>query len=120
MRKSRSADSSFLLALAIAIAAHGGRLIAYRAVNVVEPPRLVLPVGWAAEFEGSGEQGATLVGFDTSIDAVATSESPAPTPALPGPPPTDVEPPSPTAQPVRLDASAGTNALAEFATVSSG
>src|SRR5215212_2977358 len=59
----RTRDRKWMVSLATAIAIHAAvvaaGLIAYNSAARYEPPQLVLPVGWATEFDGAGEAGVT-------------------------------------------------------------
>src|SRR3954447_8260940 len=51
-------DRKWLVSLSAALAIHAALIVAglavYKATQVDQPPQLLLPVGWASEFNGSG------------------------------------------------------------------
>jgi protein TonB len=110
--------NAFLFSLALSIAAHGGVLLLYRAYDRVALSNQVLPYGWAAEFEGAGDEGAKLIGFDTTIDPRPSAPA-SETPRLSAPPLAEVEPPTPAVRPAYVDPAAGTVAAAEFSNIPS-
>jgi len=84
-------------------------LLYYQSVRHYEAPKLVLPKGWATEFDGAGDAGASALlkpALPLDVpkpDAAATDAS------VLAPLTSDVEPPAVTPPAVTLDARSGTS-----------
>lgn len=94
-------DRKWIASLAAALAIHIGLIASgyavYKARGTYEPPQLVLPVGWAAEFEGAADAGASSLlrpQPPPTLDAPPVVEPPSVKSAL-GPPPPEFLPPEP-------------------------
>src|SRR5207244_847955 len=97
----------------IAISVHAAviavGLAYYKSVSHYEAPRLVLPQGWATEFDGAGDAGASALlkpalPLDLPKPDAAATNANVLTPLS-----SDVEPPAVTPPPVTLDANSGTS-----------
>ena len=99
----------------LALAIHCG-LIALGYYIVTQPvaqyqaPQLILPKGWATEFEGSASTGATPLLQSLPPVTIAFNQQPAPTSAVEslGVPPGDLQNPSVSAPALVIDSSRGT------------
>jgi protein TonB len=116
----RSRDRKWLLSLGAALALHAGLIAAgfvvYKVREQYEPPQLILPVGWATEFDGAGERGGAAAPLlrpqpPLALDAPPATAEPS-VKSLLGPPPSEFQPPEPAAPAVALDPNEGTGDVA--------
>jgi protein TonB len=110
-------DRKWLISLATSLGIHaaiiGGGFAAYRAWQPYEPPQLVLPLGWATQFDGSADAGAASLlrpEPPLALQAPPASEQPSAKSVL-GPPPTEFHPPEPRPPTLAIDPDAGTGEL---------
>jgi len=103
-------ENSWVVAFLIAVAVHGALIalgfLAVRFATRVEEPRLILPKGWATEFDGSGNAGQASV---AELRPVSITALAAVTPRMVESQPPSYEPPAVTLPPVVIDEAYGTN-----------
>jgi protein TonB len=103
-----------VIAFSIAISVHAAVIAVgwsyYKSVTHYEAPRLVLPQGWATEFDGAGDAGASAALLKPALPLDLPKPDAAMTDAHAlAPLSSDVEPPAVTPPPVTLDANSGTS-----------
>jgi TonB family protein len=112
-RRPRDRWASFI-AFSIAVGVHAAviafGLVYYQSVSHYGAPQLVLPKGWATEFEGAGDAGASALLKPAPPLDIPKPDAPATDASVLAPLSSEVEPPAVTPPPaVMLDARSGTS-----------
>lgn len=106
----RASAIAFSIALGVHAAVIAIGLMYYKSVSHYQAPQLVLPKGWATEFDGAGDAGASALLKPALPLEIPRPDAPAATDAnVLAPLASDVEPPSVIPPTITLDARSGTS-----------
>lgn len=108
-REWRASAIAFSIAVGVHAAVVSIGLMYYKSASHYQAPQLVLPQGWATEFDGAGDAGASALLKPAPPLDIPRPDAPATDANVLAPLASDVEPPSVIPPVVTLDARSGTS-----------